>query len=352
VGVAAWTDSLYVSASATFDSSTAVVLTGVSRSGGLDASASYSATAGVRLPAGLAAGDYYIHVVTDRNNTVYEHTGEGNNGGVSGGINVAAYPPVDLTVASLSAGPAGSSGTPFPIEYTVTNTGGGATLAGAWADVVYLSSDTALDYGSDIRLARIDRSSPLAAGESYTRTVSPVLPDGVSGDYYVIVRADSASVVNDADPADNARSSAAPVAITLSPTPDFRVTELAAPPAGSAGQPVVVSWTVSNFGAEAGAGRAWFDGIYLSADAAASSDDIRLGTVERTGPLAGAGSYSDTLELVIPEYASRTAATTCTNITRRGTTPRPRSSRFRSRRRPTWSWARSSSRHLPSLERT
>ncbi|HLB00220.1 MAG TPA: CARDB domain-containing protein, partial [Bacteroidota bacterium] len=247
---------------------------------------------------------YYVYVLTDRHNTVYEHTDEGNNTGKSGGLTLSAYPPVDLAVTSLNTDAAGSSGNAFAIGYTVTNTGGGTTLANSWLDIVYLSPDSVLDYGYDMVLNRVDRVLPLAAGAAYTRTMSPVIPNGISGDYYVIVQADSAGKVIDADPANNRRHTTTPVTITLTPSPDLSVSGVTAPSGGQAGQPLTVTWIVGNNGADMSAGRAWLDGLYLSADATVDNEDARLGSVERNGPLLNGATYIDTLEIVLPNYAS------------------------------------------------
>ncbi len=301
-----WTDSVYISPSGTFDSASAVVLAGTGQSRSLGTAGTYSAQSLVRIPAGLSGGVYYIHVLADRQNTVYENTGENNNGGVSAAVNISSYPPVDLAVVSLTSGVTGSSGTPFPLEFTVSNGGAGATLTETWSDVVYLSPDTVLDYDADIRLAGINRWSALAAGEGYTRTISPSLPEGISGDYYIIVRADSASAVADVNGLNNVRRTAGPVTISLSPPPDLRITSLGAPPAGQAGQPILITWEVENSGAGIPAGRTWFDGLYLSVDAVVDNGDDRLATIGRNGPVLNGGTYSDTLDAILPDYASGT----------------------------------------------
>ncbi|HLF13353.1 MAG TPA: CARDB domain-containing protein [Bacteroidota bacterium] len=301
-----WTDSLYLSTTDIFDSSSSKVLAGVGQNRSLAASESYSAQTQVRIPPDLAGGGYYIHVITDRLNTVYEHSDEANNVREGGPITITAYPPVDLSVVSLSSGAAGASGTQFPMEFTISNIGAGATLAGSWSDVVYLSSDTSLDYGSDIRLGRFDRSLPLPAGGSYTRTTSPALPEGLSGNFYLFVRTDSASAVSDANIANNKRRSPGQITISLSPSPDMRMVFVGAPPAGQAGQPIVITSTVDNAGADIPTGKRWFDGVYLSPDAVVDYGDIRLATVERNGPLGNGETYSDSHSVVVPEYASGT----------------------------------------------
>ena len=174
------------------------------------------------------------------------------------------------------------------MDYTVTNIGAGRTLTGSWSDVVYLSPDTVLDYSG--------RHPPWQGSTGFppSRRVKatpgrfpPVLPEGISGDFYVIV-------------ADRQRIGRSPMStrrttcgVTALPGDHHAVAvsrpparTLVAPPGGQAGQPVTVTWAVANTGAGIPAGRS-VDRRTLPVDAMrrSTSGDARLGSLERAGPL-------------------------------------------------------------------
>ncbi|MFA6133899.1 MAG: CARDB domain-containing protein [Phycisphaerae bacterium] len=83
---------------------------------------------------------------------------------------------------------------------------------------------------------------------------------------------------------------------------DLAVTQLTTPPAVALGSTLEVGWTVRNLGRSAAEGT-WTDAIYLSADASLDADDVFLGEVSHTGPLATLATYSAALAPVIRDVA-------------------------------------------------
>ncbi|MEZ5143247.1 MAG: CARDB domain-containing protein [Acidimicrobiales bacterium] len=107
----------------------------------------------------------------------------------------------DLRITSVTAPPSVTPGQDGSVTYTVRNDGGPIAGAG-WVDRVYLSTDAS--WSPDDRLVgSAVRSTDLAAGASYTQTVTaPFLPLA-SGPHKVIVRSDLFSAVDDANRANN-----------------------------------------------------------------------------------------------------------------------------------------------------
>ena len=80
-------------------------------------------------------------------------------------------------VTDITEPTSAASSEPTEITWQVTNTGTGATSAGVWYDLVYLSTDTILD-GADYFLGQVENPAFLAAGDK-----SDELP---AGQYLVI----------------------------------------------------------------------------------------------------------------------------------------------------------------------
>src|SRR5690606_31174719 len=94
-----WRDVVYLSPTATFDSSTAVVLGSFRHVGVLVPDASYTGSGFVRVPDGVE-GEQYFFVATDGRSQVYEHTFEANNRGAAGqaaAVTLAPYPDLQVT---------------------------------------------------------------------------------------------------------------------------------------------------------------------------------------------------------------------------------------------------------------
>lgn len=303
VEAGAWTDRVYVHDAATWDS-TATLLGEETIRETLQPGATYTREAHIRLPATLD-GTYSLFVRTDVGDRIYEHTGESNNT-LRAQIEIDAYPPIDLAVQRVTAPPTGRSGQPWTVSWEVSNVGGGATLADKWTDAVYLSTDNVLSPDTDVLLHRETRRTPLGAGEKYTRDLSVVLPNGIAGDYYLLVRTDAEGEAQDADPANNLGVVATPIRITLSDPVDFDVADVTAPQTGVAGQPVTVVWTVQKRGAGQPSVSAWYDELYLSRDGKIDANDTRLGAVQQTRGTGAWTEYTDTLEVTLPIFASGT----------------------------------------------
>ncbi|TAK29527.1 MAG: hypothetical protein EPO21_21330 [Chloroflexota bacterium] len=94
----------------------------------------------------------------------------------------------------------------------------------------------------------------------------------------------------------NATQPIFPVVVPAGP-PDLVPTSLVAPPNGTPGQLIAVSWTVENRGS-ASVRPPWYDMLYLSARAVVDPDSVPLGAVIRSTPLPVGSSY--TIQVLVP----------------------------------------------------
>jgi hypothetical protein len=156
----------------------------------------------------------------------------------------------NLIVSSVTP-PTGSSilsGQNIVYGYQVQNVGSTATAVGNWVDRAVLSVDSTLGNGDDISLGFFPHAGTLNAGDSYSVTNLFALPDGISGDYYVIVQTDSGNAVNEyLFKGDNITVSSNTFHVNVAPYPDLVVEGLnVSGPDSSA--TYTISWNTANRG--------------------------------------------------------------------------------------------------------
>jgi len=173
------------------------------------------------------------------------------------------YP--NLVVSDITP-PSGSgilSGQKVAYTFTVANIGSVATASSAWMDRAVFSQDATLGNGDDIAVGFFSHSGILNSGASYTVTNLFTLPDGISGDFYVIVQTDSGSAVNEyMFDGDNTTVSTTTFHVSLAPYPDLTIENLnISNPTNSA---YTITWNVANRGN--GTAPGGFYGRYIVSD--------------------------------------------------------------------------------------
>lgn len=263
----------------------------------------------VTIPKSISEqAEYHLVVVTDFNNHVREghawEVGEQNNTTVAADpILVRISPGADLVVSAVDAPSSAFSGQETIVSWTITNIGNGGTDVTSWRDSVYLSLDDTLD-GTDIYLGMVANVSFLPPGESYTSQMAVRLPNGISGNRHFIVRTDHYNHVTELDTTNNTGSAA--FVVNLTPPPDLQVTSIGAPATAFSGQPVDVSWIVTNLGTGSSLATQWSDSVFLSLndDPVITQGDVLLGHFSRSGVLAVGASYSQNRTVNIPAGVS------------------------------------------------
>jgi len=210
----------------------------------------------------------------------------------------------DLVVDSVSV-PADAKGRDtIQVSWTVRNQGQDATHAQAWVERVILSADDTLD-ANDRELGRVTHIGDIAPGESYSEFGSFVLPERLQGTFHVFVSTDAASAVyedgfenNNLGQAANLLTVTEPSAPNLRVTrTNLRVTRVAGPASGYAGDFARVTWTVTNdvFPARGG----WTDRVYMSVDGRV--DGPALASVRRHSALGINNLYSASADIKLPD---------------------------------------------------
>ena len=284
-----WQDQFYLSSDATLDAND-LLLTGVTRNGDLPVGSSYNNSVTVRLPHGLQ-GNYFVigkagvpdgrGVCGGTESSVLVDTNPANNFRTVA-LPITLTPPCDLIPTAYTLPTDVVAGQQVTIPFTIRNQGVGTTLEGNWDDGVYLSTSPSVN-GAVVRIGTFRHPGTLAAGASYSGTVTATIPGYLSGNYYVFLVTDITPGVNGYYPVQlwggavqygvvyehqqELNNVVQGNLIIRVPLPaDLIVTSVTLPAARKLGQVTTVHYTVKNQGVNNAVGQLK-DGLYLSQDA-------------------------------------------------------------------------------------
>ena len=285
---------------------------------------------------------FYVYVITDpdgKPSTKFGDNDESLKYYATNGYDIAAnnqgsqtipviYREPDLQVTNLVVPTtAPHSGDIIPVSWTVTNTGNRDTRPGYWYDRVYLSNSPSLDdqtydLGEFAYVSSPFLNTILKAGGHYDETLDVRIPDGIQGNYYILVFTDSNLIGSATSPGlyfetnidkvqarvgeyrgEGNNITAAPLTVILTVPPDLQVSSVSAtgpdpsqPGHVQTGQDYTVTYTVTDAGAGDTPARQsqWDDWIFLSRDPILDSGDMYLGDEPHTGGLKAGQSYTVT----------------------------------------------------------
>jgi subtilase family serine protease len=174
--------------------------------GALVASQSSTVQTPLVIPAGTAAGTYYVMGVADANREILESL-ETNNTRNSAAVRLGP----DLIVSALMAPSSAVAGTSINVTDTTRNQGGD-TAPGS-RTMFYLSSNLSLDAGDELLGTR--EVSSLGAGLSESGSALLLIPASTAaGTYYVIARSDSDDIIEESLETNNLRVRTISIAAT------------------------------------------------------------------------------------------------------------------------------------------
>ena len=284
------------------------------------------ATTTLMVPAGTAAGTYWIIAKADGPGAV----GEPNETNNTRTLLVRVGP--DLAVTALTAPPVAGPGASVIVNDTTKNQGGGHAAASATR--FYLSPNSTLD-ASDAALES-HGVEPLTVGASATTTTTVRIPTTVtSGTFYLIAVADDGNALSESTENNNTRF------VTIRIGADLMVSALTAPTRVGSGSTISVTDTIRNSGG-GGSGPST-TAFYLSANQTFDAGDARLSGTRSVGPLDAGASSLGTTAVTLPAVTTGTWYSHRRLRTTPATSPRPR--------RPTISASRRSPSDLTSWRR-
>jgi hypothetical protein len=303
-----WYDGIYLSTNATFNVSESTLIGTYGYFGGLGLTSSYTQNVGVTIPTTLFPASYYLFVVADVGNAVYELNKSNNVLAATNLVTIQPVPPTLLAVLAVTAVSAPwttIAGSQAYISWTVANQGPGATDASSWVDSVYMSQSTNLNVNTAEFLGSVPHNGVLAAGGSYSQGQFFNIPYCLLGSNYVLVFTDSGAQVNEGGKAAN-NILAAPQATDIWPGNAARlgISTVSIPTNVLAGSPLTVAWTTGNSG-NTTANAPWIDAVYLSpVPEFIPSNGYLLGLYTNGANIAAGESNSATLSATVPHCFS------------------------------------------------
>jgi YD repeat-containing protein len=294
-----WTDKvIYTTADSLADARDAVVLGTWHHDGPLAAGASYTGAVTYRFPAAYARHGN-IFVVSDADHAVWQNgQTAGNTLKSAQPLDVMPRPYADLMLSSVTVGGNAVSGQPLAIGWNIANRGIGVTDSSSWSDRVWLASQPD-GGGTTYQLGTVSHLGQLAVDEGYTGALSAVLPQGISGTWYVFVAGADSGAPFELNHTGDARGASGAVAVTLAPSPDLQVQSIAVQDTVHEGELMPVTWTVVNNGDAAGAGP-WTDTLYLVPTAGGAP--VAVGSFTYTQALDRGVAYTRTQDIRIPAH--------------------------------------------------
>ena len=280
-------------------------------SGSFHPGETYNKSVSYKIPLQLPSDIYEIIIDTDYTNNVFEHIFDNNNQKKKQ-LNITQLVP-DLTVESLAV----SVNTDFIIGRTIVNVswyvkniGKGNLFSKSWTDRVWINF---VGQSSFIKnLQDVSHRFDLNSGETYVflnrSYIAPRLRN--LRESYVHVTTDASSNIYEETETNNDIFSQK---LTLPPIhdklrvlklhinqPELNVSDIKIPTV-FAGSRISISWTVSNAKPYSTSSKSWVDAIYLLRDNSQDTNQYLLKTVAWTRGLFGNGSYSRTINVILPK---------------------------------------------------
>ena len=300
-----WTDAVVLSRDDVVGNADDLVIRTVERNGGLDENESYTRNETFRLPPELS-GRFTLFVRSDFGNVVFENEFEANNDVARvGEIDIMPAPNADLIVESVDVPLPVVAGGVASLTWSIRNDGIGVTNRGDWYDRVFLSTTpdaSGIIGGTALRFQHFGQVAP---GGSYARTGEIQIPDGLSGDHFLVVQAAERNGPFEFIYTDNNIGASAAFPITLLPPPDLVVAEVIAPTEAEEGTLIDIRWTVDNIGLADAVG-GWTDRVFLQEAGNPNGDIIELGRFPFVDPVIAGQRYERSERVRIPTQSTGT----------------------------------------------
>lgn len=309
-----WEDDVYISFDPVWNPLHSQKLADIVQNVSLEAGDTIHNSVLITLPNTFNENVYYIYVISDEKEQVYEGAGESNNIKRSDPIYVKGQPIVDLAIDTLVLENASYvSGQLYGLTWTTEVLTNADPIVLNWKDHVYLSLDMELDTTEDIRVGLY---SPTTVNQIFNE-VSPLMqeedifiPLNVSGSYYLIIESDFTYLHHDTVRENNVAllldSQGEPQLLTiqLAPLPDLFISTFTTPSNVITGQSFEAEMCIKNIGTGNAAGQ-WQNQIYLSSDQQINAGDIQLATFNMAPPNQGIVLFPDSVacynvQLVVP----------------------------------------------------
>ncbi|MBW7838264.1 MAG: hypothetical protein H3C36_01210 [Chitinophagaceae bacterium] len=244
----------------------------------------------------LPQGNYYIYIVSNADKHVFTYI-DTPVVRRSGMITVS-YP--DLTVPTVSVPASVRGGTPFNIDYTITNTSSVDVNDLARTDKIYIGDNPVFDgTATEVKSSSFKESIP--AGESASHTVSVTLPNSTAGTKYIFVKTNSDNPFPESNTGNNTSAGMATTVSTALPM-DLMADGLSIDGSAKVPGPITLQYTVRNVGGN-NLSDTMVDKIYISCNPVFSeSTAIEIGSWSGYRSITVGSEVNVTVNVSISQY--------------------------------------------------
>ncbi len=266
----------------------------------LDVGVLDQASGSLTVPAFVMAGSYFVGAVADDLGAIIEMDELNNELAAPGTLAVTSAPAPDLAAASISfTPPSVEGGQAIVVDESILNQG--LAAAPLFQIGVYLSDDPTIDPATDLLIGtRTESLLPVGSVSSSGPTSIPVPASTPPGEYFVGVYADSSELLVELDEGNNGLIGLGRLTVSAPPLSDLVASQFSFSPSAvqsGTGAAVSIEDEVTNLGlAPSSTVRV---SVYLSSDAAITTNDVLLGFHELSPLSVGVGS-SRSLSMPVP----------------------------------------------------
>lgn len=187
-----WTDEFYLSEGYTLDVNKAIKLGGKTHVGKLEKNGSYQISTSINVPSNLQ-GYYVLFAKTNVTGAIIESNMENNRASMMVSVEDSKKSPADLVITKVDVPSRIIAGEPVTITYDIANQGE-YVAKGRLRDVLYMSSDNKWDE-NDTMIGVANGNVNIEPYTVMTRTVTGCVTNIPEGNYYIIVRTNSAHII-------------------------------------------------------------------------------------------------------------------------------------------------------------
>jgi subtilase family serine protease len=258
---------------------------------GLEVGEADPASGSLTVPAFVAAGTYHVGVLVDDLGSVVEMDELNNDLAAPGTLSVTSAPEPDLAASSITFSPPSvEGGESIVVDEVVINQG--LAAAALFQVGVYLSDDPDIDPATDLLVGARTATALAVGGASASGPTSlPVPASTPPGEYFVGVYADSTALLVELDEGNNGLLAVGRLTVSAPPLSDLAADQFTFSPSAvqsGTGAVIQVEDHVVNLGlAPSSTVRV---AVYLSNDAAITTNDVLLGFHELSPLGIGVGS--------------------------------------------------------------
>ncbi|XP_076095373.1 uncharacterized protein LOC143066264 [Mytilus galloprovincialis] len=274
---------------------------------GLEPSGSYSISKTVVIPKHYM-GVYYMYIVADYENNIFEFNGEENNIAFSSPIVIPPIPMPKLKVMSfLISEHTVTPGSSIDASFRIENIGSVRTRLTSWEDLVYMLSEQHASkqdiLNSGYLLSTTVHVGALYPGEIYLTNVSIIIPKGVNNKIFLYIlsvdNAETGSVVDLNSQVSLYYFYNKAISIDNENLPNLVVSANESMGVQKGGQPLLITYFTTNNGAAA-TSRVFYNSFYLSEDYLLDAFDLKLKTKYYSEPIALNETVNDTISVILP----------------------------------------------------